>query len=249
MTDEFERLIAEAESQRMSGWDWSYVEGRYVEAEPPWNYCEQVRAHLKPAHSLLDMGTGGGELLSSLEPLPRDVRATEGYPPNVPVAQARLAPLGITVAPTIEGEHLPFADASFDVVINRHESFDAHEVRRVLRSGGTFITQQVGAEDVRELNEALQDKVSLACPDWEVSAVRRQIEASGLEVLQAKTAYPEVFFADIGAVVFFLKGTPWQIEDFTCQRYRDRLWQLHQRIQAESGFHAHAHRFFIIARK
>jgi SAM-dependent methyltransferase len=73
---------------------------------------------------------------------------------------------------------LPLADATFDLVINRHESFDAREVQRVLRPGGTFITQQVGAQDLIELNEALQDKTRMAFPEWKLSSVRRQLEDS-----------------------------------------------------------------------
>jgi SAM-dependent methyltransferase len=173
MTDQFDRLVADAEAQQMSGWDWSFVEGRYIEAAPPWNYREHVRAYLLSTHSLLDMGTGGGELLASMAPLPNDTWATEGYPPNLPIARARLAPFGVTVVPMIEGDILPLPDASFDLVINRHESFDAREVHRVLRPGGTFITQQVGAQDLINLNETLQDEVSLACPEWEISCARR----------------------------------------------------------------------------
>src|SRR4029434_2934580 len=97
MSDQFERLIAEAEAQQMSGWDWSCVEGRYIEAEPRWNYREQARAYLQPNMSLLDMGTGGGELLASMAPLPNDTWATEGYPPNLAVARATLPPFGVTV--------------------------------------------------------------------------------------------------------------------------------------------------------
>ena len=248
MTDQFERLINEAEAQQMSGWDWSHVQGRYVETEPPWNYREQVRACLHTEHSLLDMGTGGGELLESLAPLPHDSWATEGYPPNIAFAQARVGPLGVNVVP-IEGDVLPLADASFDLVINRHESFDAREVQRVLRPGGTFITQQVGAQDLIELNEALQDEVRLCCPKWEISSVSTQIETAGLQILVAENAFPEAVFTDIGAVVFFLKVTPWQIPDFNCDRYRERLRLLHQRILAEGGFRVHCHRFFIVARK
>jgi SAM-dependent methyltransferase len=149
----------------------------------------------------------------------------------------------------IEGDVLPLSDATFDLVINRHESFDAREVQRVLRPGGTFITQQVGAQDLVELNEALQDEVRLACPKWEISSVSRQIETAGLEILVAENAFPEAVFTDIGAVVFFLKVTPWQVEDFNCDRYRERLRVLHQRILAEGGFRVHSHRFFIVARK
>ena len=249
MSDQFERLIAEAQAQQMSGWDWGCVEGRYIEAEPRWNYREQVRAHLQQNLSLLDMGTGGGELLASMAPLPNDTWATEGYPPNVAVARARLSPLGVTVVPTIEGDILPLADASFDLVINRHESFNAREVHRVLRPGGAFITQQVGAKDLIELSETLQDEVTLAYPEWEMSSVCAQLKAAGMDVLVAETAYPEAVFTDIGAIVFFLKVTPWQVPDFDCDHYRDRLRVLHQRILAEGGFRVHSHRFFIIAHK
>ena len=248
MNDEFERLIAEAESRQMAGWNWSDVEGRYSEAQPPWNYCEQVRAHLHPNRTLLDMGTGGGELLASMAPLPSDTWATEGYPPNVPIAQARLGPLGVRVVP-VEGDRLPLKDASFDLVINRHESFDIREVHRVLRPGGLFITQQVGGQDLIELNEALQEKVSLSYPEWEMSSLCGQIKAEGMDVLLAENAYPEAVFADVGAVLFFLKVTPWQIPNFNCDRYRDRLRILHHRILAHGGFRVHSHRFLVMARK
>ena len=125
MMDQFERLLTEAEAQQMSGWDWSFVEGRYIEAEPPWSYREQVHRYLPSTQRLLDMGTGGGELLASMAPLPSDTWATEGYPPNLSIARARLAPLGVTVVPMLERDILPFSGASFDLVINRHESFDA----------------------------------------------------------------------------------------------------------------------------
>lgn len=246
--DPFDDLIRVADAQQLSGWDWSHVKGRYVESEPPWNYREQVQALIQPKLRLLDMGTGGGELLESLAPLPGNTWATEGYPPNVPIAQARLGPLGVRVVP-IEGDLLPLADATFDLVINRHDSFNAREVQRVLRPGGTFITQQVGGQDLIELNEALQDKIRMAFHAWEPSLVRRQLETAGLQVLVAEDAFPEAVFTDIGAVVFFLKVTPWQIEDFSCDRYREQLHLLHQRIVAEEGFRAHTHRFFIIARK
>jgi SAM-dependent methyltransferase len=194
------------------------------------------------------MGTGGGELLASMNPLPHDTWATEGYPPNLPIARARLGPLGIKVLP-VDGDVLPFADGSFDLVINRHESFDAREVHRVLRPNGTFITQQVGAKDLIELNETLQEKVSLAFPEWEVSGVSEQIKTAGMDVVVAQDAFPEAEFADVGAVVFFLKVAPWQIQDFTSDRYRDRLRLLHQRMLTQGKFRVHTHRFFIIARK
>ena len=98
---EFERLLAAAEAYTMEGWDWNALEDRYVEAGPPWDYRAEVTALLPTAHALLDMGTGGGEFLSSLAPLPPECWATEAYPPNIPVAAARLRPLGVRVVAPI----------------------------------------------------------------------------------------------------------------------------------------------------
>ena len=82
-----------------------------------------------------------------------------------------------------------------------------------------------------------------------ISSVRRQVERAGLQVLVAENAYPEAVFTDIGAVVFFLKVTSWQIEGFNCDRYRERMRLLHEHILAEGGFRVHSHRFLIIAHK
>lgn len=244
---EFERLIAAAEAYTMEGWDWSALEGRYVEAGPPWDYREEVAALLPAAHTLLDMGTGGGELLSSLAPLPPECWATEAYLPNVPVATARLAPLGVRVVAVDDERHLPLPDAHFDLVINRHESFDPHELRRVLRPGGRFITQQVGEQDNLELNLALQETLALSYGGWDAAAAARQLREAGLEVLDEREAFSPGRFTDIGVVVMYLRITPWQIDGFEVAAYRERLLALHRRIQAEGGLATRIHRFFVAA--
>ncbi len=133
------------------------------EAPTGWSYAELVRARLAGASAVLDMGTGGGELLARLAPLPPRTVATEAYTPNVAIARARLAPLGVEVVPVAaapdgsdqqpgEGRgSLPFPDACFPLVLNRHESYNPVEVKRILQGGGSFITQQVGAAHYQEL--------------------------------------------------------------------------------------------------
>jgi hypothetical protein len=133
-----------------AGWDFSYVTrtGRMKEAPLPWNYANLVSRRLRGAESLLDMGTGGGELLSLLRPLPPRTFATEGYAPNVPVARARLEPLVVTVVEADGEADLPFADEVFELVINRHESYRPEEVCRIMKPGACFITQQVGGHPI-----------------------------------------------------------------------------------------------------
>ena len=99
------------------------------------------------------MGTGGGERFSRLCDGYRGTAvATEGWPPNVPVAAARLAPMGVQVVHA-SGLRLPLADGSIDLVLNRHEELDPADVARVLRPGGRVLTQQIGRNHWRELGE------------------------------------------------------------------------------------------------
>ena len=94
----FDFLMAEA-NYPFEGWNFSHITatGRMAEAPLSWSYASKLLTRLRKAHSLLDMGTGGGEFLSSLQPLPPLTCATEGYAPNIPVARQRLEPLGVQV--------------------------------------------------------------------------------------------------------------------------------------------------------
>ena len=91
--------------------------------------------------------------------------ATESWPPNVGVAAAKLHGLGV---PVVQDEgatdnfrqgredprgRLGFTAEAFDLVTNRHESFVAYEVCRVLHPEGTFVTQQThsGSQQFHEL--------------------------------------------------------------------------------------------------
>jgi SAM-dependent methyltransferase len=255
----FETLLVEAEQAAFSGWDFSYLRDRMVEDDPPWRYADRVRARLPGLPALLDLGTGGGEILSTLAPLPPDTIATEGYPPNVEVARKRLTPLGVDVVAMAgapdnlvigpgEGRGtLPFADERFPLVINRHTSYYPAEVLRVLAPGGAFITQQVGGTYLAELNVALQ-----ATPihsDWNLAFAEQQLVEAGFTIAAREEAFPETLFRDIGAVAYYLKAIPWKVPDFSITGYRDRLWALHQRMVRENGLRVRQHLFYLEAVK
>lgn len=124
------------ENFAFQGWDFSHIDGRWKSETLPWDYREIVLSFLKSTDRLLDLGTGGGEFLLSLNHPFALTSVTEAYPPNVKLCNERLAPLGITVVQTYEDDKLSFEDSSFDIVISSHESFDSAEVGRVLKKGG-----------------------------------------------------------------------------------------------------------------
>jgi SAM-dependent methyltransferase len=245
----FDQLADEALAQDFSGWDFSWLHGRWHEEEPSWNYRELVQSALLHAESLLDMGTGGGEFLASLSGRPAMTFATESYAPNIPIARARLEPLGVKVLAIESDEALPLPDRSLDLAINRHESYWIPELLRILKPGGTFLTQQVGALDCIQINEFLNAPTDSDAAVWMLENEIRQLEEAGFQILRAEEAFLDSIFDDIGAVVFFLKIIGWQIPDFSIEKYRDRLLAMNEQIKDQGPFHAKAHRFLIKTQK
>jgi SAM-dependent methyltransferase len=200
--------------------------------------------------AMLDMGTGGGEILASLVPFPPRVCATETYPPNVAIARKRLEPLGVDVRDTRNAPdnlHLPFDDAEFDLIINRHESYLPTEVSRILKCGGHFITQQCGGYGDVNLIEYFKGKIEPM--NWTAEVASRQLEETGFQIIDSQEVYPEYSFLDIGAVVYTFKAIPWYLKDFTIEKYRDRLLTMHEHIQKHGSFIVKDQRFFIEAVK
>jgi SAM-dependent methyltransferase len=234
------------EAVPFKGWDFSHLQGRMIEEQLPWDYARIVLDALPAAEALLDMGTGGGEFLNDLRPLPPYTRATEGYAPNIRLARERLEPLGVKVYEVEDDTRLPFGDAEFDLVINRHESYEPAEVRRILHPGGRFVTQQVGGQNNTDLN-ALLGAPEVGDSYWDLAHARRPLEDAGFEVREAREAFPLTRFSDVGAIVYLLKAIPWQIADFSVDRYFDGLKELEQRAHTEGYIAARGHRFLLDA--
>ncbi|CAB4425106.1 unnamed protein product [Rhizophagus irregularis] len=239
-------------SRPSTGWNFSYLKGRMEEQLNllPWNYEATVRALLPNSKGLLDMGTGSGEFLASLNPLPPDTCATEGWAPNIAIARQRLKPFGVTVTAITDNDvRLPLNDSRFDLIINRHEPYIVYEVHRLLKRGGLFVTQQVGEKDNIELNKLLGAPEHLGYREWHVEQACSELKTAGFAILEKQEAFIETKFYDVGAIVYYLKAIPWQVEDFTVEKYSKQLVNLHHKIQEEGFLSVQSHRFFIMAQK
>ena len=245
----FHFLIEQAQSTSFTGWDFSWLTGRMTEDSPPWDYVGLVRTHLENAHSLLDMGTGDGEFLATLAPLPADTHATESYMPNLPIAQKRLSPLGVMVHHIRHDANLPFENQSFDLLINRHESYLPAEIYRLLKPNGLFITQQVGGLDNLEINQVLEDEITFPYTLHNLVTAETALDRAGLRVNQAVSVTLKTEFLDIGALVYYLKAIPWQVKEFSVETHFEKLVHLHNFIERHGSFVSTAHRFLIIAHK
>ncbi len=257
--DLFNKYIEEAvkAARSFSGWDFSHITstGRMVETAPlEWNYHNIVSSYLPGVGKLLDMGTGGGETLSSFSPLPPVTYATEQYGPNVSVAGKKLGPLGVTVVYIPEelsppyNRDLPFENDFFDLLINRHEAYYPPELMRILKPGGLFITQQMGGRSYQNLLDILTGRPS-QFSKWNLESAVIELQSAGFSIIEQKEAELVYRFSDIGAIVYLLIIAPWTIEDFSVERYKDKLRELHGKIESDGYFDAIQHRFLAISQK
>ena len=251
MTPEERRAAWKREEDRakITGWDFSPIRGRYEEQDPPWDYAAVIRGMLRPEMKLLDYDTGGGEFLLSLGHPYENTAATEGYPPNVRLCREKLAPLGIDVRECSCASRIPFGDGSFDVVINRHGDYDPREIRRLLRPGGVFITQQVGGDNDREFVEAVLPGTEKPFPHLNLAEQRRAFEDAGFEILEAEEAFCPIVFYDVGALVWFARIIEWEFPGFSVDRCFDGLLRLQETVEKDGRIVGTAHRFLIAAKK
>jgi len=234
------------EREPFSGWDFSHLAGRWHEEHPPWSYDELARSLLRASTSALDLGTGGGERLAAMaDAFPARMAATEGHAPNVEIARQRLAPLGVGVVGTGTGTELPFPEASFDLVLDRHTAFDAAEVARVLRPGGTFLTQQVDGRNFADLIERFG--ASPQFPDVTLEQLSDQLGQAGFTIENARDQILTTRFDDVGAIVYYLRAVPWTVPEFSVARYRRKLLALQVQLDAWGPLSFTSRRFLIRA--
>lgn len=243
----FDDLITEGEAAPTDGWDFSWFEGRATEQRPSWGYARLLAQHLAEAEAALDLQTGGGEVLATAPLAPPTLVATEGWPPNLELARRNLAKFRAEVVSVEPMDDLPFDAGSFDFVTSRHPiAVRWDEIERVLRTGGTYLSQCIGAGTVRELSDYFLGPQPAGTSRTPFTAVT-EAEAAGLTVVDLRVEALRMEFFDIAAVVHFLRKVIWIVPGFSVEKYREQLRELHEFIERHGPFVAYSQRFLIKA--
>lgn len=174
------------------------LHARYGTAREPWHRWVFDRLNLGPGAAVLEVGCGPGTLWArNADRLPRDVRLTltDASPGMVEAARRTLDEAGLEGTVTVaDAARLPFADATFDVVLAAHMLYHVEdrpeaiaEARRVLRPGGRFVATTNGRAHLRELE-------ALACEHLAGWVPRAPTLAFGLEdgEAQLRASFREV---------------------------------------------------------
>ncbi len=232
------------------GWDFSHLKGRWSDEEDqlPWSYKKTILKYLEPHMKLLDIDTGGGEFLLSLNHPYENTFVTEAFEPNFKLCNEKLSPLGITVKNSTT-DSLPFDDNTFDIILNRHGDLNASEFFRVLKPGGIFITQQVGAYNDREFIKLISPQSTITFPNQYLQAQSEKFEEVGFEILEENEGYHPIKFYDVGALVWFAKIIEWEFKNFSVDKCIRNLFEAQKIVDENEFLEGKAHRFFFVAKK
>lgn len=252
MNEEYLKNIWKQEEKiaHIHGWDFSHINGRYEEENDlPWSYENIVREYLKSDLNIMDYDTGGGEFLLSLGHPYSKTSATEGYPPNVELCSKKLLPLGINFKPCNIPSQIPFENETFDLIINRHGSFNATELFRLLRKNGVFITEQVGEDNDRDLVEMVLPESNKPFPHLNLKEQLECFKYAGFEIIRAEEAYRPIKFYDVGAFVWFAHIIKWEFPDFSVDKCFKQLLKMQEIINKNGRIIGTIHRYLIVAKK
>lgn len=241
----------EEDIAHIHGWDFSHIHGRYTEDDDkPWKFREVIEKYRKDTMQLLDMDTGGGEFLLSFHHPYERTAATEGYPPNVDLCKEVLLPLGIDFKEADGAGRLPFPDEKFDMITNRNGDFNIAELHRTLKPDGLFLTQQVGAENDRELVELLLPHVTeLPFPRQYLDLRKAEFIEHGFDILESGETWQPIRFYDVGALVWFARIIEWEFPGFSVESCLKQLYKAQEIIDRTGVIEGSIHRFYLVARK
>ena len=157
--------------------------------------------------------------------------------------------MGIRVCEVTDYSHMPFEDGEFDIVINRHGSYDAKELYRILKPDGIFITQQVGEDNDRELVEFLLPGCPKSFPGMNLQNQIMQFKNTGFEILMSHEEFKPIEFYDVGALVWFAKVIEWEFVGFSVDKCFERLLEAQRQVEAKGCIKGTVHRYLLVARK
>jgi ubiquinone/menaquinone biosynthesis C-methylase UbiE len=123
--------------------------------------------HIKSRDNVLEIGCGNGELWRvNKENLPDKVNIilSDISPGMIHDAKENIEDSAIFSYQIFDCNHIPYKDESFDIIIANHMLFYLkdresvfHEIKRVLKPGGTFICSTYGKEHMKEISELVKE--------------------------------------------------------------------------------------------
>lgn len=186
-----------------TGWDFSRMQTR---REPvPWEYLDVASRYITSKDAVLDIGTGGGEKLLALAGGAGSAVGVDPDPEMIRAAMANGSGHSHVRFERMAAEALGFEDAAFDVVLTRHALVYVPGVVRVLKPGGYFVSQQVGANNMSNIRQAFDTGSGTQFDEDE----RARIDAFthlGCRIVATAAYDVRYWVRDVASLIFWLQA-------------------------------------------
>lgn len=232
----------------INGWDFSNLQ---VTSEGvKWDFYKEVIKRCKNTDVLLDVGTGGGENILKIASSLLFVVGIDISRGMMEKAQSNLRKSNVLNVRFSEmsSDKLQFPAGFFDVISSCHAPFTSTEVAKVLKNGGTFLTQQVGESDKVNLKKAFGRGQSYEEADGALKErYIRELKEAGFSKIQVFDYNAIDYYQRPEDLIFLLKHTP-IIPDFgKSKKDFDILNQFIKSNQIKKGICTNSKRFMISA--
>jgi SAM-dependent methyltransferase len=233
-----------------AGWDFSQV--RDKRAPMPWDYAAVARQFLGSAGRVLDVGTGGGERFLALAP---GFHHGVGIDASLEMIEQALRNKRAKDTAKVDfllmdGHHLAFAPAAFDLVLNRHCDVDVRETVRVLRPRGYFVTQQVARRNTANILQAFGWSPESFGEGWwqPVDELAAAFAQHGCHLVARAEYDVHYWFCDLESLIFWLKSVPLP-EPFDVEKHWRGVNHILREYTTANGIETNEHRELLIVEK
>ena len=235
------------------GWDFGKIDKRKKVIGKKWVFLEVVKGYVTDGTFLLDIGTGGGEKLLEVAKIAGKAYGIDNQQSMIDAANKNLAEMKMRNVEfkLADAKNLPFPQGYFDVVMCRHAPFYAQQVYRVMKSKGTFLTQQVHSEkDAINIKRVFGRGQGFG-REREANPIRRyirELKAAGFEILRRDTYNATEYYADMADLIFLLRNTP-MIPDFDIDKDRKCLEEIESKYARDDSIKTNSARYLIVCKK
>lgn len=235
---------------KINGWDFSKLRVKVEGIK--WNFYDEVTKRCGGSDILLDVGTGGGEnvlkIASSLLLL-IGIDKSSGMIEKANSNLGKAKNLNVRFH-QMSSDNLQFPSSFFDVISSCHAPFYAIELAKVLKSGGTFLTQQVSEADKLNLKKAFGRGQAFEEVDGTLKErYIRELKDAGFIEVQSFDYNAIEYYQTTEDLIFLLKHTPiipnFGQEDNDFNILNDFI----ERNRTKKGIITNSKRFLIVADK
>lgn len=233
-----------------NGWDFSKVQ--YCTEDKAWDFYEEVKRKGSADMKLLDIGTGGGEKVLEIADCFGSIVGIDLSEGMIDTAKQNLMESQVVhvVFRAMDAGRLDFPDQTFDVVSCRHSDFTPSEVYRVLKTGGIFMTQQVGEGDKLNIKECFGRGQAYGVNDGAaMDQYLRSFNSAGFRKIQSFEYDAIEYYSNPEDIIFLLKHTP-IIPNFLQESGDfEKLDKFINENRSEKGIKTNSKRYMIVAEK